>query len=402
MLPNLDKLVQKCAALGLEVKPAGKKLGKEDCVRVLRQHFLPPGGLPYEEVTPMLCFAEWNLKPDEQRAIWQSTQWAAQRKLNGCRLIVHFVKGKGIYAHSRTVSLKTYRFQELTDQLLISKVKPTFSATVDCEVMIEKPIDTRSYTAKGEITKTSLHSTTAVLHLEAEMARKIQVEQDCPLMFHVFDIMSLDGKKITHLMLKDRLQNLELVKDLIMATPELAPYFVWPELVTIDKKGFAERIIAEGGEGVILKNLRAPYEDSSSRPRTGWVKVKKRIEFDAFVTGFKRGDADTAWKNMVGALEFSVYTKDGKTHVLGYGTNLTMEQRQKVTVYDKATDTVSLVPGVLGKVAEISGQDISARSLRLSHCTIDRWRPKDGPDGKRADECVVDLDDLEQRAEWVG
>lgn len=50
--------------------------------------------------------------------------------------------------------------------------------------------------------------------------------------------------------------------------------------------------------------------------------MKRRQEYDAFVTGFKRGEKGTAWENLVGALEFSVHTKTGETHVIGYATNL--------------------------------------------------------------------------------
>lgn len=400
MLPNLDKLVAKCKALGLEPKPAGKKLGKEDCVRVLREFHLPEGGLPYEEVTPMLCFADWNLKESEQKEVWEGRGWAAQVKLNGCRVVLHFVKDVGVFAHSRTVSLKTYRYQELTDQLLIKDWKPSFSATMDAEVMVEKPIDTTAYTAKGQVTKTSLHSTTAILHLEPSNSIKLQKEQDAPLMFHVFDVMKIDGCDLRRHPFTEREGARQAIKERLSST-EVDKYFVWPELVIENRRAFFEKIVKEGGEGVILKRMSAPYEDNSSRLRTGWVKAKKRQEYDAFVTGFKRGEAGTGWEDLVGALEFSVFIKEtGETHAIGWGTNLDFEQRKKVTVFEDGE--VKLHPALYGKVAEISGQDISARELRLSHCTIDRWRPKFGPDAKRKEECVVSMEDLKAAAEWVG
>lgn len=104
---------------------------------------------------------------------------------------------------------------------------------------------------------------------------------------------------------------------------------------------------------------------------------------------------------MVGALEFSVLTdkEDLAEHVIGFGINLTMEQRKKVTRYDPETDTVTLHPGLYGKVAEISGQDISARVLRLTHCTIDRWRNKTG-DFKDKSECLVSMEDLIEMGRW--
>jgi ATP-dependent DNA ligase len=400
-LPNLDKLAEKCQKLGLAVVQKGKRPAKSDYVDVLRAHFLPPGGLKFTEVEPMLCFASWNLKPDEEAKIWTSPSWAAQIKFNGCRLMLHFVAGVGVFAHSRTVSVKTYRFEELTDQLLWSDYVPDFTATMDCEVMIEKAVDTTPYTAKGVKTKSSLHSTTAVLSLAPESSKRLQLEQDAPLNVHVFDVLNLDGTDLRGKRLAEREVFRKKMAERIAGIERLASVFHFPPLVTEGKRGFVDQILANGGEGAILKNLNAIYEDSSSRSRNGWVKVKKRIEFDAFVTGFVRGEPGSGWENLVGALTFSVHTEKG-IHELGNASNLTLETRKKISVFDPTTNTVSLVPQMLGKVAEISGQDISSRSLRLSHCTIDRWRKKDGPDGKTADQCVQSYADLVSAAEWVG
>jgi ATP-dependent DNA ligase len=187
-----------------------------------------------------------------------------------------------------------------------------------------------------------------------------------------------------------------------VATTELAAYFILPKsCFGTNKKPFCEKIWEDGGEGIILKNLRATYEDSSSRRRDAWVKVKKRQDYDAFVTGFKRGEEGTGFENLVGALEFSVKLTNGKLHPIGYPINMTLEERNRISVYDPATGQVSMIQEMYGKVAEISGQDISARELRLSHCTLDRWRDQGG-DLKHADECVMDLDELKQAAEWVG
>lgn len=401
MLPNLDKLVEKCRAIGKEPVASGKRLSKDDCVKILREYHLPEGGLPYTELTPMLCFAEWNLKPEEQAKVWKSPTWVAQRKLNGCRLIMHFVAGKGVYAHSRTISLKTWRFQELTQQLLFRDFVPDFDATIDCEVIVEKPIDTRGYTAKGELTKTSLHSTTALLHLEPEASRKVQIEQDAPLTVQVFDIPKIDDFDLRPAKLSQRLKYLQVFMDRISVT-DVAKYFQFVPVTAEDKRGYFEKIVKEGGEGVILKNLNATYEDSSSRSRDGWIKVKKRIEYDAFVSGFKPGEPGSGWEKLVGALEFSVHTKDGKDHVIGYASNLPLELRKAMTIGGGTEPAPRLDQKWMGRVAEISGQDISARELRLSHCTLDRWRYEDGPDFKDESQCVVDMADLRSKAEWVG
>jgi ATP-dependent DNA ligase len=316
-------------------------------------------------------------------------------------MVLYFIRNVGVFATSRNISLKTFRFSELTGKLLFAGFhKAPFNITIDCEAIIEKPVDTRPYTAKGEVTKTSLHSTTAVLSLEDNNSRKLQRDQNAPLTFKVLDITQWEGVDIKHQPLRNRLGCREAFMAFVAGT-ELGQYFKKPESAMTDKKKFLEKIWSEGGEGVILKNMRAPYEDSSSRPRDHMVKVKKRIEFDAFVTGFKRGEAGTGFENLVGALEFSVNLTNGKTHVLGYPINMTLEERQRITAYDPVTNQVSLIPEYYGRVAEISGQDISARELRLSHCTLDRWRDQPG-DVKLATDCVQNLEELKQAAEWVG
>lgn len=399
MLPNLSELQKKCEILGLRVQIAGKKPAKSDYVKALRNHFLPEGGLPFTELTPMQCFAIWNLKPEEEVKCWSNPNWIAQEKLNGCRIILHFVEGVGIFAHSRTVSLKTYRFSELSRSFLFKDYVPDFSATIDTEVQITKPVDTREYTAKGEVTKSSLHSTTAVLSLNPENARKLQIEQDAEFEVKMFDITNLNGQDLKGRPLQRRMKELEQVCERISRIQELRNFSI-PDYTNSSKKEFYKRVISEGGEGVILKNLQSKYVDSSSRSRTGWVKVKRRQEYDAFVTGFKPGEPGSGWEGLVGALEFSIYDSDtGSTHVLGYASNLTMENRKKISI--KKDGQLQLLPAVYGKVAEISGQDISARSLRLSHCTIDRWRSKANPDGKTPEACRYSMDDLREGSNWV-
>lgn len=403
MLPNLSELKSKCQKLNLPVVQAGKREAKADYVKVLREHFLKrdyPMGLPYEELTPMLCFASWNLTEAELKGIWRNPEWIAQRKENGCRMTLYFVPKVGVFATSRTISLKTYRLQELTDKLLFNNFQDSPGMiTLDVEAIVEKPVDTTPYTAKGQVTKSSLHSTTAILSLEGSNSRRLQRDQDAPLTFKVLDVTQWGGVDLRKQALAHRLEKVNLFFDWIRTT-ELASNFIYLPVEKVDKQKFLESIWEDGGEGVVLKNLRSTYEDSTSRRRDAWVKVKKRVEFDCFVSGFKRGEPDGEFRNLVGALEFSVNLTNGKTHVLGYPINMTLEERNRISIYDPATDTVSMISSMYNRVAEISGQDISAREFRLSHCTFDRWREDEG-DTKLAEECVVDFADLQQAAEWV-
>lgn len=410
MLPTLAILEGKCAALGLKVTQSGKRPAKADYVNALRAHFLPndyPTGLPYEEIEPMLCFAAWNMKPADLRAAQLSKDWIAEWKENGARGVMHLVPQFGLFCHSRNISVKTWRRDEMHQQfmpILAERMMATFGTdplVLDLELIIEKSVDTRPYTAKGAVTQTSLHSTTSVLALKPESARRLQQEQDAHFTFKILDVIrwgANDGRRAT---LRQRRMWRDCIMEEMAKDDYLARTFILPkEFLAGDKQQVFEDVVAQGGEGIILKNLNALYEDSSSRRQDAWVKMKKRIEFDAFVVGFERGDPGKGWENLVGDLLFAVHTEKG-LHTIAKCSNMTMEMRQAITIYDPATNTVSLSPEMYGKVAEVSGQDVTPRSLRLSHATIDRWRDQPG-DTKLSDDCKANMKELVQAAEWVG
>lgn len=286
MNQNLSDLKKEAQMLGLEVGQSGKRPAKEDYLCVLREHHLQkefPNGLPYKELTPMVCFDYWNLDPKQQAAIWNDHNWIAQQKLNGCRLILHFVKGLGVFAHSRTTSTHTYRRSELTNRLLFGDFVPDFTATVDSEVICDKTID-----AGPHVTKSSLQTTASLLHMEAEASKRLQKELELPLKVHVFDITNWEGQDLRLRKLCERLSHLPDFQSAIAAA-QLSSHFEFPPIFFQEKQSIYEKILAVGGEGVVLKNINYHYEDSNSRSRVGWVKVKKQVEFDAYVSGFERG-----------------------------------------------------------------------------------------------------------------
>jgi hypothetical protein len=73
--------------------------------------------------------------------------------------------------------------------------------------------------------------------------------------------------------------------------------------------------------------------------------------------------------------------KDGtiKDHVIGACSGIPYELRKAATVLIDGKP--SLNPEFLGRVATLSGQNISARKLALTHCVIQTWRPDKDPSG---------------------
>jgi ATP-dependent DNA ligase len=386
MPQNLSDLKKEAQTLGLEVGQSGKRPAKEDYLSVLREHHLKrdfPNGLPYTELTPMVCFDYWNLDPKQQAAIWNDHNWIAQQKLNGCRLILHFVKGLGVFAHSRTTGAHSYRRSELTNRLLFSDFIPEFTATVDSEVICDKTIE-----AGPHVTKSSLQTTSSLLHMEAEASKRLQKELDLHLKVHVFDITNWEGQDLRLRKLCERLAHLPDFQAAITAA-KLGNHFEFPPIFFQDKQSIYEKILAVGGEGVVLKNINYHYEDSNSRSRVGWVKVKKQVEFDAYVSGFERGKPDSEYENHVSCLIFSVATD--KDHIaIAKVSNLPWFFRKEISVYDKETNQVKLSMDIYGKVAHVSGLELSHKARRLVHPRIVFWRTD-----LTQEQCVYSMADIE-------
>ena len=400
MQTSLEELMKQCQALGLIVIQNGKRPAKEDYARELRAYHLAqdrPGGLPYVELTPMLCFPYWKLNAREQARIWEDNNgWVAQRKLNGVRIVLHFIKDLGVFAHSRTVSEQTFRRVELSNHFLFAGMRPDFSAVADSEAIIEKPIDTRPYTSKGEITKSSLHSTTAALHLEAEASRRLQREQQAPLCIHVFDITNWQGEDLRSQPLDARLGCMLKFQQEIKRAADITQHFAFPEIRLHSKRAFFDEITGAGGEGVVLKNLSSTYHDNNSRDRHAWVKCKNQISFEAFCSGFDPAHPDSAIAGKIACLHFSVMIGKEKARLIAKISNLPWEFRKQISVFDRRTYTVSLDTNTFGRVATISGFEFSGRAARLVSPRIDHWRSDLRPEDCRYNQ--QDLDALRNGA----
>lgn len=375
-MANLSDLKKEALGCGLDVRQSGKRPAKEDYLQALRVHYLRrdfPNGLPYSEVTPMLCVDYWGLHPKEQDALWNDMNWVAQEKLNGVRLILHFVKGVGVFAHSRTISVHTYRRTELTERLLFGSYVPDFTGTVDAECVCRG----------GDLQKTN-----ALLHMESEASTKFQKEQNCPLVAHVFDILSWQGTDLRGKKLCERLSYLPDFR-VAVTTADLGDYFAFPEIHLHGKKEVYDKILADGGEGVVLKNLNFTYVDSLRRCRVGWVKCKRQLVMDAYISGIERGRAGSDYENKIACLIFSVETEEGPLPIAKVS-SLAWDYRKRVSLYDKGSNTVKLDVGQYGRVARLSGLELSMRARRLVHPRIVHWM-----NHLSQEQCVYSFKDIE-------
>ena len=76
----------------------------------------------------------------------------------------------------------------------------------------------------------------------------------------------------------------------------------------IDNDAFYNRAINDGYEGIMIKDLNAPYESG----KRSWVKYKPpRIELDVVVTGARYGEGKRA--TVFGSYDIAV--KDGTKYI---------------------------------------------------------------------------------------
>ena len=119
-----------------------------------------------------------------------------------------------------------------------------------------------------------------------------------------------------------------------------------------------ENIVKYRGEGVMVKELDAPYGK-------GWYKVKKHRDTCAIITGFTEGRGK--YKGQIGAIKFSVFDTKNKQPVL-------IEVGQCSGMEDSIRKYISLKPlKYMGKVLEVRAQEIAAKG-RLRHPRFVRIR----------------------------
>lgn len=395
---RIDFLQNQCDQLGITVVPAGRKLMKDDLVKALRNHFINEKYGSYNNMPwslsfmlsiecPQLCRRIKDLKPEQQSLVWESQDWVAEEKIDGCRMLILWdASEKKFHFYSRNNSVTDYLPQDYSDTVLVMSDGFDYphNFVLDAEV-----ISTNPETETNIKCLTQLQSTAALLNLNADDSKRIQKKN--PLKFIIFDCLydkesMIDCKWIARhdhaSKLASMLKNKGFSCDI---NPVVENTDKYPEA----KHDFYERIISRNGEGVVLKNKNAVYHATSSRT-IDCVKVKRSTsdntasDIDAFVTDYVVGTDGTRNENMVVGFVFSVKMQkdDGTivTHPIATCSNVSDYIKEDATVVD-SDGSIKLNPTYYGRVATVQGQNVSARNLRLTHAVISDWRFDKGPDG---------------------
>jgi len=173
-----------------------------------------------------------------------------------------------------------------------------------------------------------------------------------------FDILSYCGKDVRDLPFAERRDYL------IDAIASLYNHgiedIISEKLVHENKAAYYDEIVGRGGEGVIVKDLRAPYIAGS---RDSWIKVKKVVTRDYYIVGFTSGNGKYA--DAIGAILYGIKNDTGGFDILGRSSGMT-----DVVRWDMARNKDRYI----GKLAEFGGKDINENTGVLIHPTFIRIR----------------------------
>jgi len=191
-------------------------------------------------------------------------------KYDGFRLQIHG-DGKTVNLFTRRLENVTKQFPDVVD--IISKNVKAKSFIIDCEAIGKDP-QTGKFLPFQEMSR--------------RIKRKYEIKdvaKELPVVLKVFDILMLNGKTLINEPMSKRRQAIEkIVKPSAGVTPS--------DIKILNKDGeaqkFFEKALKEGMEGLMAKNMKAPYKPGS---RVGYgVKLKTIMEtLDLVIVGAEWG-----------------------------------------------------------------------------------------------------------------
>lgn len=414
---RLSDLKMHCDALNLNPTPTRNRVNKEtgeryldfqikDYMKALQDYYVNKRKLEgtYHKSldyimntlnmeSPMLALQIKNKPKELQDEIWNNQdKWLAEEKIDGCRLnLCWFKEDKSLDAYSRNTSdldflPKSYG-EKLYDTVNIDSFSIIPNFVLDGELVLNsKEVD------KGDgsiIADTQLNMVSAILTADYELSKEFQRLN--PIKLIVFDILMYDNKDLTNLPLRERKKYLNIIFDKIKDKINVE---LVPNSQGLTTREFYNQVVSVGGEGLVVKDLDSKYDLKGKRAGE-WIKIKRSVTetmleakfgdtLDAFVIGYTRGNGRN--ENLVGSILFGIYLLDNNNqlilnedgspyiHEIAQVGGLEDALRQAISVYIPETNEVKLRADVYGKVAEVTGQDISSKQLRLMHPVLVQWR----------------------------
>ncbi len=368
--------------------------------------------------SPQLCknITDINSKSFDIEQIYTSPEFVFQTKLDGIRcLIVYQASTKSFHLYGRNRSvLNCHPIDYAPNHVLFANdlYLPRLANDdfiLDCEI---KSRENTVPTAEGETTRTALNATVSMLSGPAEHAISMQRMGQCHLDIFVFDCLWA-GQNFTRKPYRERLEAACFIADnLQQSLPPQDVSGLMPSFIKIQSTNpsdtkeqrlqFYEFCISSGEEGCVVKDLNALYDMSGNRG-TFAIKLKKNLKesikykygidsIDVFITGGQVGSTKGKFDKKLRSIEFSVYLSnsddcsDPQEPPVLFATisGFSEDVLEAMSILNPVTGLIELNPAFLGKVYEINGESVSAKSFQCEHPRIVRERLD-----KQAFDCVL-------------
>jgi ATP-dependent DNA ligase len=215
--------------------------------------------------------------------------WGYEPKWDGFRAIA-FVDGADVYLQSRNGRGLSRYFPELTF--------PEGRYILDGEIVLFDEQGRQDFDALGQ----RIHPAESRVRMLAEKT---------PTRFIAFDVLADGDEVLLTLPQSERRARLE---SLVAAPVDLTP-------MTTDPDGAQEWL--EGAEGVVAKQLGAPYQPGE---RVGMVKIKRVRTIDAVVMGWRPGKEE----GTVGSFILGLYNEDGVLHPVGHTSGFSAKEKREL------------------------------------------------------------------------
>ena len=230
--------------------------------------------------------------------------WAFEMKWDGQRAVTDAHSG-GVRMFSRNGNDITGAFPEL--------IGPIGEAVDDHDVVLD-----------GEIVALDSKGRPSFSRLQRRMhviRPTVQLRNDFPVTYYVFDVLALDGEPTTALPYLERRQ---LLDSLGMSGRRVQ---VPPFWTGVDGDRMLELAREHHLEGVVAKRVDSTYRPGRRAP--AWIKTPLRKNTEAIIVGWVDGSG--AARNGVGSLLLGAYDDDGALKYIGHvGTGFTAALRRSL------------------------------------------------------------------------
>jgi len=236
---------------------------------------------------------------DFLRQVENDSNWAAVEKFDGYRQLL-YLSNQGNHLYSR------YGNDHIANCPQFQAIVPELDGTVlDCEGMSP----TRRLEDNAACFKA--HSENAIAWQKAN--------GDAYLV--AFDVLRWGDR----IVLGERQElRSDWTSDIVLELQFKRMPIVAEQLVLGSKRAYYDSLVTEGGEGVILKNLKAPY--TPGKRSNAWLKVKRLEQRVYVITGFTAGAGK--YEGMIGSVVYGTDEVDN----IGTASGMDDETRIDMTV----------------------------------------------------------------------